>query len=159
MLHPRTGRVQSASAVYGRTRRHFLDPSIKRDFQYLNSLKQGDVGIGGRSLDDRVWLIVFQNGGPLRYYIYDRPARRARFLFTEQSELEAFTLARRQAVVVPTRDGLKLPGDLYLPSWTRPRPRSGRQRIAPGEALRAWGHKLPLIIRAREAGDRVFARI
>ena len=120
MLHPRTGRVQSASAVYGRTRRHFLDPSIKRDFQYLNSLKQGDVGIGGRSLDDRVWLIVFQNGGPLRYYIYDRPARRARFLFTEQSELEAFTLARRQAVVVPTRDGLKLPGDLYLPSWTRP---------------------------------------
>jgi dipeptidyl aminopeptidase/acylaminoacyl peptidase len=39
-------------------------------------------------------------------------------LFLSQSELQPFALARRQAVVVPTRDGLKLPGDLYLPSWS-----------------------------------------
>lgn len=119
VLHPRTGRLQAASAVYGRYRRHFFDPSIKQDFRYLNTIHSGDVGIAGRSLDDRTWLVVFQDGGPLRYYIYDRQDRNTRFLFTEQKEIEPFALARRQAVIVPTRDGLKLPGDLYLPSWTR----------------------------------------
>jgi len=119
LFHPSTGRLQAASAVYGRYRRHFFDNSIKQDFRYLNTVHVGDVGVAGRSLDDRVWLVVFLDGGPLRYYVYDRQAHHARFLFTEQKELEKFALARRQGVVVPTRDGLKLPGDLYLPSWTR----------------------------------------
>lgn len=118
LLHPRTKRVQSASAVYGRFRRHFLDPSIKKDFLYLSTLHNGDVGVAGRSVDDRIWLIAYLDGGPSRYYVYDRLARKARFLFLSQSALEPFALARRQAVIVPTRDGLKLPGDLYLPSWS-----------------------------------------
>jgi dipeptidyl aminopeptidase/acylaminoacyl peptidase len=112
LLHPRTRRVQSASAVYGRLRRHFLDPTIKQDFQFLNSVQNGDVGVAGRSVDDRIWLIAYLDGGPSRYYIYDRVARQARFLFLSQSQMQPFALARRQAVVVPTRDGLKLPGDL-----------------------------------------------
>lgn len=119
LLHPLTGRLQAASAVYGRYRRHFFDDSIKQDFRNLNTIHPGDVGVAGRSLDDRVWLVVFQDGGPLRYYIYDRQSRHAQFLFTDQKETEKFALAHRQAAVVPTRDGLKLPGDLYLPSWTR----------------------------------------
>ena len=119
LLDPRTGRLQSATAVYGRTRRHFLDRSMAADFKYLKTVQAGDVGIAGRSVDDRVWLVAFLNGGPLRYFVYDRPARRVRFLFAEQSLLEQYPLARREAVVVTTRDGLKLPGDLYLPSWAR----------------------------------------
>lgn len=119
LLHPRTRRVQSASAVYGRLRRHFFDRSVKKDFLYLSTLHSGDVGVAGRSVDDRVWLIAYLDGGPSRYYVYDRIARKARFLFLSQSAIQPFALARRQAVVVPTRDGLKLPGDLYLPSWTR----------------------------------------
>jgi dipeptidyl aminopeptidase/acylaminoacyl peptidase len=118
LLHPRTRRVQSASAVYGRLRRHFFDPSIKKDFLYLSTVHNGDVGVAGRSVDDRIWLINYLDGGPSRYYVYDRVARKARFLFLSQSAIQPFALARRQAVVVPTRDGLKLPGDLYLPSWT-----------------------------------------
>jgi dipeptidyl aminopeptidase/acylaminoacyl peptidase len=119
LLHPRTKRVQSASAVYGRLRRHFLDPSIKKDFLYLSTLHNGDVGVAGRSVDDRIWLIAYLDGGPSRYYVYDRLARKARFMFLSQSAIEPYALARREAVVVPTRDGLKLPGDLYLPSWSR----------------------------------------
>lgn len=119
LLHPRTRRVQSASAVYGRLRRHFFDQSIKKDFHYLSTLHSGDVGVAGRSVDDRVWLISYLDGGPSRYYVYDRIARKARFLFLSQSAIQPFALARRQAVVFPTRDGLKLPGDLYLPSWSR----------------------------------------
>ena len=118
LLHPRTRRVQSASAVYGRLRRHFFDPTIKKDFLYLSTVHGGDVGVAGRSLDDRIWLISYLDGGPSRYYVYDRNARKARFLFLSQSAIQPYALARRQAVVVPTRDGLQLPGDLYLPSWS-----------------------------------------
>jgi dipeptidyl aminopeptidase/acylaminoacyl peptidase len=93
LLHPKTGRVQTASSYYGRLRRHFLDPSIIPDFEYLRTVHRGDIAtlspFGGRSLDDRIWLVIFLDGGPTRYYVYDRAARRATFLFTENRALDA----------------------------------------------------------------------
>jgi dipeptidyl aminopeptidase/acylaminoacyl peptidase len=41
-------------------------------------------------------------------------------VFTDNRVVEALTLARREGVVITTRDGLKLPGDLYLPAWAKP---------------------------------------
>jgi dipeptidyl aminopeptidase/acylaminoacyl peptidase len=120
MTHPKTSVVRSATSAYARTRRHILDQTIARDLKYLRGVHSGDIGIAGQSLDDRKWLIVFQDGGPPRYYAYDRPARRAWFLFTDNRAIEKYQLARRQAVVIAGRDGLRLPGDLYLPSWTKP---------------------------------------
>jgi dipeptidyl aminopeptidase/acylaminoacyl peptidase len=134
LLHPRTRQVQSASAVYGRLRRQFFDPTIKKDFLYLSTLHSGDVGVAGRSLDDRIWLINYLDGGPSRYYVYDRIAYKARFLFLSQSAIQPFALARRQTVVVPTRDGLKLPGDLYVPSWSH----AGRGKLL--------DHPLPMLL-------------
>lgn len=120
MTHPKTAALRSATSAYARTRRHFLDRTIARDFKYLAGVHSGDVGVAGQSLDDRVWLVVFQDGGPLRYSAYDRRAKRAWFLFTDNRAVEKLQLARRQAVVITARDGLKLPGDLYLPAWTQP---------------------------------------
>jgi dipeptidyl aminopeptidase/acylaminoacyl peptidase len=119
LLHPRTGRAQAVVSNYGRQRRHFLDPSIIPDYEYLRTVHRGDTGIltptGGRSLDDRIWLVAFMDGGPMRYYIYDRAARRATFLFTENKALDAYSLGRRHLEVITTRDGMNLPADLYLP--------------------------------------------
>lgn len=119
LLHPRTGRVQTATSYYGRMRRHFLDPSVIPDFEYLRTVQRGDIGLlspsGGRSLDDRTWLVVFMDGGPMRYYLYDRSARRATFLFTDNKQLDAYALGRRYMEVITTRDGMDFPADLYLP--------------------------------------------
>jgi dipeptidyl aminopeptidase/acylaminoacyl peptidase len=119
LLHPRSGRAQSVVSNYGRQRRHFLDPSIIPDYEYLRTVHRGDIGIltptGGRSLDDRIWLVGFLDGGPMRYYLYDRTARRATFLFTENKALDAYSLGRRHLEVITTRDGMNLPADLYLP--------------------------------------------
>ena len=104
-------------------RRHVLDPSLLPDFEYLRTVHQGDVGvptIGGRSVDDKTWLVVFMDGGPLRYYVYDRAARRTTFLFSESKALDALPLAHRNAEVIQTRDGLQLPADLYLPPSADP---------------------------------------
>jgi dipeptidyl aminopeptidase/acylaminoacyl peptidase len=117
-LDPKSGVAQSATAYYGRLRRQFLDRSLRRDFDYLRTVHAGDVGVAARSVDDRRWLVIFLDGGPMRYYAYDRSARRATFLFTENDAAAAFPLAERHAVVITTRDGLKLPADLYLPHGT-----------------------------------------
>jgi dipeptidyl aminopeptidase/acylaminoacyl peptidase len=117
MVDPRSGRAESATASYARTRRHFLNAALRKDFDFLGTVARGDIGIAGRSADDRVWLVVFSNGGPGRYYAYDRAAHRATFLTTEYDGLEPYPLGRREAVEFTTRDGLRLPGDLYWPSW------------------------------------------
>jgi len=120
LFHPKTGRVQTASAYFGRLRRHFLDPTLLPDFDYLRMVAPGDIGIlspgGGRSLDDRTWLVAFMNGGPTRYYAYDRAKRHTSFLFSENKALEDYALGQRQMEVITTRDGLELPADLYLPN-------------------------------------------
>jgi dipeptidyl aminopeptidase/acylaminoacyl peptidase len=124
LFHPQTGRVQTASTYYGRLRRHFLDPTLIPDFDYLRTVQRGDIGLltpwGGRSLDDRVWLVVFMDGGPTRYYAYDRTARRATFLFTDNQALDAYTLGRRHLEVITSRDGMEFPADLYLPRSADP---------------------------------------
>lgn len=119
LFHPKTGRLQTVSAYFGRLRRHFLDPTILPDFDYLRTVAPGDIGIaspgGGRSLDDHMWLVAFLDGGPIRYYAYDRVKRQASFLFSENQALDRYSLGRRQLEVITTRDGLELPADLYLP--------------------------------------------
>jgi dipeptidyl aminopeptidase/acylaminoacyl peptidase len=130
-VQPTTGRVQSAVSYYGRQRRHFLDPSIIPDYEFLRTVHRGDIGFvapyGGRSLDDKTWLVLFMDGGPMRYYVYDRRARRARFLFSETTALDRHPLGRRHLEVLTTRDGIALPADLYLPAREDPHG-SGRPR-------------------------------
>src|SRR5262249_18344920 len=116
LVHPKTGRAQSASTYFGRLRRHFLDPTILPAFEYLRTAQRGDIGLrsrwGGRSWDDRFWLTIFMEGGPTRYYAYDRTARRATFLFTDNQAFDAYTRGRRSLEVITTRDGLDFPADL-----------------------------------------------
>jgi dipeptidyl aminopeptidase/acylaminoacyl peptidase len=124
LFHPKTGRVQSASTYFGRLRRHFLDPTILPDFEYLRTVQRGDIALlspwGGRSLDDRFWLTIFMYGGPTHYHVYDRAVRRATFLFTDNQALDAYTLGRRRLEVITARDGLEFPADLYLPKNADP---------------------------------------
>src|SRR5262249_588028 len=120
LFDQQTGRAQSATAIYGRMRRYFFGPSVARDFKYLKTVHTGDVAVAGGSLSDQPWLVVFLGGGALRYFGYGRRAHRARFLFAEQNAVVKYSMARRESVVVKTRDGLMLPGDLYFPSWTHP---------------------------------------
>jgi dipeptidyl aminopeptidase/acylaminoacyl peptidase len=71
-----------------------------------------------RSLDDRVWAVLYvMDNGPVRYYLYDRDQKEARFLFTNREALESAKLARMHPVVIPARDGLDLVSYLSLPRW------------------------------------------
>ena len=116
LIHPKDKHVQAVSFTHSRRRWHVVDPEIQGDLDYLAGLADGDVKVTSRSLDDWVWTVAFtMDTGPARFYLYDRAAREARFLFTSQPELEGLPLARMHPVIVRARDGLELVSYLSLP--------------------------------------------
>ncbi len=119
MMHPTEKHVQAVAATYERKQWKILDAAIAGDFEYLRTVADGDVEIVSRTLDDRRWVVAYvMDNGPVRYYLYEREQRTARFLFTNRKSLENLPLAKMRPVVIPARDGLKLVSYLTLPVWT-----------------------------------------
>src|SRR5262249_30831723 len=86
------------------------------DFAYLKSVADGEVLILSTSLDDRHWVVAYlMDNGPVRYYLYDRAGKHARFLFTNRHALESLPLAKMHCPVIATRDGLSMVSYLTLP--------------------------------------------
>ncbi|MFM1944561.1 MAG: hypothetical protein RI897_3543 [Verrucomicrobiota bacterium] len=118
MVHPTEKTIEAASADYLRVEWTILDDSVKGDLAYLEGVADGDMEVVSRSLDDRVWAVLYvMDNGPVRYYLYDRDQKEARFLFTNREALESAKLARMHPVVIPARDGLDLVSYLSLPRW------------------------------------------
>lgn len=116
LIHPTEYEVQAVSFTYDRKEWRVLDPRIEADLVALRAVADGELEILSRSLDDRVWIAAFlMDNGPVRYYRYDRPQRRATFLFTNRSALEAQPLVKMYPVIIPARDGLQLVSYLTLP--------------------------------------------
>ena len=121
LVHPVEKRVQAAASTYARKRWHVVDPAVEPDLAYLQTVEDGELEITSRTLDDRLWVVAYDvDNGPVRYYLYDRERRAARFLFTNRRALEGLPLARMRPVILEARDGLKLVSYLTLPVWADP---------------------------------------
>ncbi len=117
MAHPTTKVIEAAAATYDRVRWTFLDSKIKEDFDAIGKLGDGEVKVGSRSLDDKTWVVgLAVDNGPSRYYLYDRPTKKAKFLFTNKKDLEGLPLVPMKPVIIPARDGLNLVSYLSLPA-------------------------------------------
>jgi dipeptidyl aminopeptidase/acylaminoacyl peptidase len=94
---------------------------VKGDFEYLESVADGELQIASRTLDDRTWIAAYlMDDGPVRYYLYDRPAKKAKFLFTNRKSLEDQPLVKMHSLVIRSRDGLNLVSYLTLPKDADP---------------------------------------
>jgi dipeptidyl aminopeptidase/acylaminoacyl peptidase len=141
LQHPTEKTVQAAAVTYARTEWTALDPAVRDDLGYLRSLADGEFSVAGRTLDDRAWIVVYVvDDGPVRYYRYDRGARRAELLFTNRKELEGLPLAKMRPVEIPSRDGLTLLSYLTLPHGSD---RSGDGRPEAPLPLVLWVHGGP----------------
>jgi dipeptidyl aminopeptidase/acylaminoacyl peptidase len=117
MIHPTKHHVQAVSFEPGRRQWTLIDPSVKRDFEGIGNLNDGDFSILNRNKEDTTWLVAFTSDrGPVRYYAWDRAARKGTFLFVQQPKLEGLKLAAMKPVVIETRDGMKLHAYLTLPA-------------------------------------------
>ncbi len=114
--HPLDKEPIAVSFNYKRHEWRVLDDAYADDFDRLLELSEGDLGISGTTRDHDTWLVSYtQDDGPVEYYLYDRDAGEAEFLFTNRSELEDKDLAQMHPVVIEARDGLDLVSYLSLP--------------------------------------------
>ena len=109
MVHPTEKNVQAVAFYYDRINWTIMDPAIETDMERLNEVDDGDMTVVSRSLDDRVWIVVYtKDNGPARYYSYDRQNESASFLFTDRELLEDMPLAKMTPAIIRTRDGLDM---------------------------------------------------
>lgn len=116
MLHPTKLTIEAVSFTYERTHWKFLDLAVEDDYKKLAKVADGDITVASRTLDDKTWVVAFlMDNSPVRYYLYDRTAGKARFLFTDRKELEGQPLVKMHPAIVKTRDNLDLVCYLTLP--------------------------------------------
>ena len=116
IVHPVSKVVQIVSVEYERKKWIVLDESVKADHDYLTKVAKGNVWITSRSLDDKTWIIAYeQDNGPVLYYSYDRDAKKATFMASHRKALENVKLSSMHSVVIKSRDGLDLVSYYSLP--------------------------------------------
>ncbi|HUN80534.1 MAG TPA: S9 family peptidase [Phycisphaerae bacterium] len=122
MIHPTEETVQAVTFNYDRRNHQILDHSIDADMKYLESVCNGEMDVTSRTLDDKSWIVTYvTDDGPVKYYLYNRPSKKATFLFTNRSKLEGQPLAKMHPVIIKARDGLNLVSYLSLPTWSDPK--------------------------------------
>ena len=116
LVHPTRKSLLAVAFNYERKHWQILEESIKEDFEQLAKIAGGEAQIVSWTLDSRQWLVAYtMDNGPVRYYLFNRDTKVARFLFTNRTSLEGLKLASMHPVVVPARDGWNLVNFLTLP--------------------------------------------
>jgi dipeptidyl aminopeptidase/acylaminoacyl peptidase len=116
MIHPNDKNFLAVAFAYERKEWQVLDEAISADLDYLKGVADGDAEVVSWTLDASQWIVAYtMDNGPVRYYLYDRQAKDAKFLFTNRKALEGLTLSKMHPVVGEARDGYKLVNYYTLP--------------------------------------------
>jgi dipeptidyl aminopeptidase/acylaminoacyl peptidase len=109
IVNPLDHAVVAAAFTYERKRWTALVPEVGEDLAFLAAVADGEIEVTSASRDFMTWVVAFiMDAGPVRYYLYDRRKKKARFLFTDRKALEDLPLAGMRPEVVKARDGLDL---------------------------------------------------
>ena len=120
---PDTNEPKAVSTNYLRNTWTVLDPELQADYDAITGLDAGDPNITDSTLDNRTWIIAFnQDRGPVKYWIYDRDTKQGRYLFSNRPAMEQYELAAMRPVEITARDGLVLPSYLTVPEGAGPFP-------------------------------------
>ena len=118
---PATGKARAVAVDYLRNEWTALDPAIRKDFDYLGTIGDGEVNIVSQSDDDRFWVVLLtRSDASPKYYLYDREAGKAAFWFDVRPALASAKLAVMHPIEIAARDGLKLVSYLTLPVESDP---------------------------------------
>jgi dipeptidyl aminopeptidase/acylaminoacyl peptidase len=117
IINPYTHVVEAVSFEPGRRRWTIVDPAVKADYDAIAKLADGDFAVVNRDSQNKTWLVAFNSDrGPVRWYTWDREAKKGTLLFSAQPKLENLQLAEMKPVDIKTRDGLDMHAYLTLPT-------------------------------------------
>lgn len=115
-IQPKTHLVQAVSFEPGRKSWKVVSPSVQADFDALAKVYDGDFSIVNRDARDTTWLVAYDaDRSPVRYYTWNRAAKKATLLLVSRPKLEGLSLAKMDPVSYTSRDGLKINGYLTTP--------------------------------------------
>ena len=84
ITQPKTNELEVVTFVKQRMDYDFIDPKIKADYEVLRKASHGDITDLSRSLDDKQWIVTYvSDDGPVSFYLYDRPSKKATLLFAQ----------------------------------------------------------------------------
>lgn len=116
ITHPRTQKLEAVGFLKQRLEWQFFEPEMRKDMDVLAKVRSGEVNIASRDLNDKKWVVVFSaSDSPAQYYLYDRAAKKAEFLFAARPKLAGYNLAKMRPIVFKSRDGLNIEGYLTMP--------------------------------------------
>jgi dipeptidyl aminopeptidase/acylaminoacyl peptidase len=122
LVHPTSHALQAVQFTRQRLEWQAIDSAVSADLRTLQGVRDGDFTIDSRDRADRKWIVTYVvSDGPVAFYLYERPSRRATFLFVHRPALERYTLARMEPVAFAARDSLRLYGYLTLPPGKEPK--------------------------------------
>ncbi len=117
ITQPKTNALEVVTFVKERTDYDFVDKGIKSDYAALQKVHGGDITALSRSLDDKKWIVTFvSDDAPVAFYLYDRPSKKATFLFNDRPALAKYKLASMKPIEYTARDGMKIYGYLTTPA-------------------------------------------
>ncbi|MBN1940228.1 MAG: S9 family peptidase, partial [Candidatus Aminicenantes bacterium] len=117
MINPVRHTLEAVGVDKDRMAWTFFDESVRTDFQTLGKIREGEIWIRGRDREDKTWLVRFAAAdSPTTYYLYDRAARKASYLFSEDPKLESVRLSIKTPVEFKASDGMTIYGYLTLPA-------------------------------------------
>jgi len=130
MIHPTRREVEAVAFTYKRKQWVVLDDSVRGDLDFLATVAAGEVEVVSRTDADDRWMVAYLlDDGSVRYYLYDRPNKSAKFLFSNRAELDDEPLVKMHPEIVRARDGLEMVCYLSLPAESTPD--GGNRPVAP----------------------------
>lgn len=116
LTDPRRRIPLAVAYAKARTEWKALDESVKADLDVLRKLRKGDFAVSSQTADGNTWVVGYTaDDGPVTYHLYDRKAKKAEYLFSNNSKLETVKLAPMEPVEFPAKDGLTIRGYLTRP--------------------------------------------
>ncbi|KAI8468869.1 MAG: acylamino-acid-releasing enzyme [Monoraphidium minutum] len=112
-----TWEPQMVSFNYLRANWSVLDPALAPEWERICGFRPGEsAAVVDVSNDQKTWTLVYSaDNTTSSHYLYRRGSWPPILLFEVQPDIKKHKLAKMNPVVIPARDGLKLPAYLTLP--------------------------------------------
>lgn len=116
LVHPTSYEIEAYATDYLRKEWIPLTDDVKTDMDYLSNFKAGNLSVYFRSTEDNSWIVAYDSPQEyLKYYKYDRVAKKAELLVSSQPKFDDVELANMYPVEIKSRDGLNLISYLTIP--------------------------------------------
>lgn len=116
MQNPTSYKLEAVEVEREKLDRIIIDPTLETDFVFIKQQLKQPISLVSRDLANQTWIVVTRSdASPSQFFLYHRPSKDLKFLFSVQPALEQYPLSPMNPIQFKARDGMLLHGYLTLP--------------------------------------------